>query len=50
MFKTIKMVILTFVGSTITLFAATAAAAHVNNTTINLVTDAEGWGELHWSN
>jgi hypothetical protein len=49
MFKTIKMVILTFVGSTITLFAATAAA-HVNNTTINLVTDAERWGELHWSN
>jgi hypothetical protein len=49
MFKTIKMVILTFVGSTITLFAATPAA-HVNNTTINLVTDAEHWGELHWSN
>ncbi len=49
MFKTIKMVILTFVGSTITLFAATAAA-HVSNTTINLVTDAERWGELHWSN
>ena len=49
MFKTIKMVILTFVGSTITLFAA-IAAAYVNNTTINLVTDAERWGELHWSN
>ena len=48
MFKTIKMVILTFVGSTITLFAATAAA-NVNNTTINVVTDAERWGELHWS-
>ena len=23
---------------------------HINNTTINLVTDAEHWGELHWSN
>ena len=30
--------------------AQMTAAAHVNNTTINLVTDAECWGELHWSN